>query len=276
MAELNEFEWELDGLLMGDGTPYPVISAEGLEDLADTATEGMDRSDNGRTSGQSRMRDRAVTITLGPNYWSAAEKNALKAAVSPSVDGVTPKLLRWRPEGEPTKRALVKPRGKPLDLPGDLSEWVYKSPRAFVNLTAPDPVVYSDATTATAFEVAGTSGGADTVAVVNAGSLAATSPGCMTWTITAGASGCVWPYLRHSPNANEQWLLSESLTAGQVVTVTTGRVTYLGLTLKLATVKGPSGSPIPFWPVLRPGSNNIVMGCLDGGFTATLTHRSTW
>lgn len=269
MAELNEYEWELNGLMLGAGTPYAVTRVTGLEDHAPVAVQSTDRSGDGRVTGRIRLRDRPVRMEIGGHTWSASERDALRVAVTVNADRRTGNLLRWRHAGQVTKRALVEPVGNPITLPGDEGDLVYQSPLATVNLEAPDPVVYSDAVTNTSF-------GAETKTIVNAGAVTAVSPGALWWEITAGGGGCTNPSVTHADHTGEKWLLAATLTSGQVVSVGTDRVTRIGTVMQSATVRGAGGAPCATWPSLRPGDNDITFACTAGSFTAVLHHRSTW
>lgn len=274
MAELNEMEWELDGLLMGHGTTYKVVTHSGLEDSPTYEASAMDRTGDGQAGQRTFLRDRAVSLTLELASPSNSQRDALRQAVHAPADRTTGKVLRWRHPGEVTKRVTVQPTGEPLSMPGDATNLMHNMPTAKVNLVATDPVIYADAEVTTSFTVASAVTHGQTV--TNAGTLTALSPGSMWWQLTAAAGGCTNPFLRLSAFTDETWRYVGTLAEADVVTVGYDRVTRKALVIQSANVRGPDSSPVPVWPALRPGAQTVQMGCSTGGFTATLKHRSTW
>lgn len=280
MAELDELQWEIDGLLLGDDTPYPVLDTKGLEDSATFAVDSTDRGTDGVVAGRQRLKDRQVELTIGFHGLTSAEVeeavDALREKLSPQASRLGPgsRVLRWRHRGV-TKRVTYTPgAGASLRLPAGWRELVVDHIEATATMWCPDPVVYSDAFTATA--VSASSGSPDVIEVTNAGTLTAVSPGCMWWELTGGGSGYTGAYLEHVDFPGERWQLTDVAGAASVTTVDRARVTRRGGVLRSASVKGPNGLPIPVWPALRPGVNQLRFGCTAGSFTGTFWHRSTW
>lgn len=289
MAELDELQWELDGLLMGEGTPFVVKEVDGLESSAAHESSRGDRQGDGVIVNRLRMRDRLVELTVGLSAASLetadletleAQKDALREVVYRRSDGVTPRLLRWRHAGV-TKRIEYRPAdGDPLYFPGTDAAIVYGQPVAKVRLHVADPNIYSDAYTDTSFTVSG--GGTDTKTVTNDGPLCAdprtgsSTLGVWSLSITAGGSGCHAPYIEHVDFPGEKWLLNETFPASGTGTVGWDRVTRRGGVIRLANVRGGGASVVPTWLWLRPGDNDLRMGCQSGGFAATFRHRDTY
>lgn len=295
MPELGPLEWDLDGLALGYGTPYAVLDTEGLEDSADVALTATDNHGDGQTPGHARMTDRLVSITLGFHSAETLEedKDALRAVLSLPVNRYASKVLRWRHRpGEETveaaesltKRVHWRPAsGRPLRIPGNYDHLVHGFADAVqIRLQVDDPVIYSDALTEV--EVAeATPGSATEFEVTNAGSLAAVSCappgstlGAYQFALTAGDAGCTWPFLRNVDHEDEFVYLAEELGADAVFSVSWDRVARRNTTVRWSQVKGPNTSPIPYWPVIRPGVNTFEFGCTAGSVTGTFEYRSTW
>jgi hypothetical protein len=281
VAELSENQWEVDGLMLGDGTPYIVLGNDGLEDAADIEASMSDRQGDGVSVNRLRLRDRAPQFELGMRNPTEEMKDALRAVATRKADGVTPRLLRYRHRGV-TKRMEYRPAsGKALSMPGTYEHLQDGHVEATLRLHCADPVIYSDALEEETFGViSGGSGGEEGIVATNIGSLTATSAGSATlgtWSLSISSPfGCVNPYLRHDDFPGEVWQLAESFPPGGTGSIGYNRVTVRGGVVRSAGVKGPDGCPIPVWPCLRPGDNNLVMGCVSGSFTATFRYRSTW
>jgi hypothetical protein len=278
VAELaNESTFELDGLLFDSPVFCVMAPVDGLGS-ARVEADVQSRQGDGQVHPRYRLADRAITMRIGLTDPALSDKEALEAAMAPPVDRKTPKLLRWRLPNEVTKRTLVQPaQGVPLEWPGDEKALVYNQPEATLHLIAHDPVLYEDALTSVAFSVSG--GGSDGFTATNDGALPATSPGrpelgTMAWTLTVSGS-CTNPYLRHT-DVDETWKVLGSFGGGDVITVGYDRVTRVEGQVVTASVRGPGTCPVPLWPVLRPGANDLEVGCDSGGFSGTFSYRSTW
>lgn len=296
MTALSPRQWEVDGLLLGDGTPFAVLETSGLEDSADAEQSSSPNWGDGQAGGVVRLTDRASTITIGFHdaETDEADKDALRAVASPRTNRQSDRLLRWRHNGD-AKRANYQPApGRSLVIPGDYRHLVHGfSDGVTLRLQHHDPYVYSDGYTdgedvwhdgPLETEVAeATPGDATDIEVTNLGSVAANSPappgstlGTYQWTITAGDAGCTWPFVMNVDFPGEYWMLAEELGADAVASASWSRQSRRNTTVRYAEVRGPDGSPIPSWLCLRPGVNNIRFGCFAGSITATFEHRSTW
>ena len=277
MAELNELQWEVDGLMLGDGTDLIVTGTDGLEGDATIAGDVTDRAADGVVAGPQRLRDRLVTLTIGLRPGTVADIEAalddLRAKLAPQADRTGTRLLRWRHRGVTKRLHYLPSAGSSLSVPGGWQELVADHVTATARLWCPDPVAYADTPTATA--VSGSSGSPDVVSLANDGTLTAISAGAFTWALTAG-SGCSGLFVELVDHPGERWHLVEAVTSGDVVAVDERRVTTNDGVRRNATVKGPAGCPVATWPALRPGANDVRVGCTAGSFTGTLTHRSTW
>lgn len=272
---------EVDGLVMGDtGDPYLLAEIDGWEDDAVYDLGSSRRASDGMAAEATRARDRQVTIRFGIRAGSnvATAVDALRQVTAPPVDRSSAKVLRIRTRGV-VRRALYRPASTPLILPGDEIALAHDHVDGEMRLWCPDPVRYSDTAATANFTVSG--GGTDQQSVDNEGTFAAVaagSPSLGAWslTLTVASGGCTGPWLRHDGHTGEVWMLAESLGSGAVITVGPDRVTRRNGTLRSGYVVGPAGCPVAIWPVLRPGTQNLTMGAVTGGFTATLTYRSTW
>lgn len=284
MADLdvdNMIELDESLVMGGSGDPYMVREIVGWEQGATFDVGSSPRSSDGQAPRAARARDRQVTITFGLRRGgSVAEAvQALRVATSPPTDRTSRRLIRVRTRGV-VRRALYMPASQPLTMPGDEADLAHDHVDGTVTLWLPDPVLYSDETTPVAFSVASPAA-PSTQTVTNAGSLAAVGAGQPTlgpWSLTlvAGGGGCANPWLGHVQHPGERWVLAESLGSGATITVGPDRVTRRNGTLRTGPVRGPSGCPVAVWPVLRPGAQQLRMGCSSGGFSATLLYRSTW
>lgn len=265
--------FEVDGLTLGAvGDPYIVSSVDGWDSLATFDPGSTDGAGDGVHAGPARARDRQVRVDIGIRKSApdvAAAEEALRVALSPRTDRSMPKLVRGRTRG-PTKRGWYLPSSNPLSIPGNEANYVHDHVDLVATLWLPNPVLYSDAVVETVYAAAGVE------TLVNAGSASVLRSGAMSWTITAGGGGCVAPFLAHADQPGERWVLAEVLAPGAVVTVDWSRITRRGSSVRSATVQGPDGSPVATWPALRPGANDVQVGCQTGTVSAVVEHRSTW
>lgn len=291
MTELNAYEWELDGLLLDATNGFGVISTSGLEDGADVSLDQTQRWSDGTSTGNMRLTDRLVTLTLGITAdTTEAQKDALRTVMSPKANRLAKRTLRFRhragTEGSPTltrRVDYVPAAGKAITVPGDRAHLTYGwSDAITLRLQVDDPYIYSDAYETTSVTTA-TPGSPTEIDVTNEGTTTAvvgappgTSLGVYQWSITAGGSGCTWPFVRNKDFPGEFWYLAEDIGTGGVISVSWERLTRRNTTVRYATVKGPDGCPIPIWPALRPGLNTLEFGCFSGSITGTFYHRSTW
>lgn len=276
MTALNELEWELDGTLLQD--QYASMATDsGLDDAADTETDSADLYGDGMLATKVRLTQRAVTLELDFETLSAAARktklDAVRTAMAPSADRRTPKVLRWRRQGEVTKRIYVLPApGKPIEVAGDLDNVVHNRPQGVkLHMVAYDPVIYSDAATTTSYTVTG--GVAVGHSITNDGTLPADSAGAWSATITAATGGCSYPTITGTGGEMVQALAI--LDAGDVLTIDTDRSCRINGVL-FSKLRGSNGAPVAGWPILRPGTQTITFSGSLGDYTATFTHRSTW
>lgn len=282
MAELATRTHDLDGLLLASNG-FTVIETDGLEDSADLERDEQDATGDGTFGGVQRLADRLVVLTLGYHSdTTEAQKDALRAKASPRVNRQSKRLFRWRHNGV-TKRVEYTPAsGRSLAMGGDMVAINYGFAKGnTLRLQVDDPVIYADTPTVLSFSTAGPGLSSDYDTVTNAGSLTAVSRGssslgALSWTITAGPSGCTWPFFQHVDHLEEFWMLQEALEPGDVVTVAPDRIVRVNGARRHATVKGGDGRPMPLWPAMRPGDNSVRFGSFAGSIDATLTFRSTW
>jgi hypothetical protein len=275
VTDLNEGEWELDGQALQDAYTS-VVNDSGLDDSAESEIDAADFEGDGMLATRVRLTQRPVTIELDFETDSASARktriDAIRAAMAPSADRRTPKVLRFRRQGEVTKRSYVLPAsGTPIEIAGDEANIVYNRPTAKLHLVAFDPVIYSDATTATSYTVTG--GVAVGHSVTNSGTLPANSAGAWSATITAATGGCSYPTITGTGGEMVQALAI--LDAGDVLTIDTDRSCRINGVL-FSKLRGSNGAPVAGWPILRPGTQTITFSGSLGDYTATFTHRSTW
>jgi hypothetical protein len=274
VAELNEFEWELGGSLLG--AAFVMKETSGLEDDPTIGGDATERGVDGVVPGPLRRTDRVVTLRVGVRFTTveATEDaiDAVRALVAPLADRTATRALRWRHRGVTKVLQYLPAKGEALEVPGNWEALVVDYVTCTARLWCPNPDIYSDAVTSTA--VSGSSGSPVVVELTNAGTFTALAPGSFTWSITAG--GCTGLFVEHVDFPGERWELAESVGAGDVVTVDAARITRVDGVRRSSTVKGAAVSPVPTWPALRPGANDVRVGCSAGSFSGSLSHRSTW
>lgn len=297
MVDLTEFEWDLDGLMLEEANGFFVVDTDGLEDTADLERDRTEGASDGGPTGHQRLSDRLVVVTFAfHSDTTEAQKDALRVRMSPAANRLAKRTFRWkhRDSDTPTKRVDYIPApGRSLRIPGDYDALANGFTRdGVLRLQVDDPVIYSDSwwdgdswvEGAQEIDVAeATPGSATEFEFENVGSLATVSPappgstlGTYQFSITAGAGGCTWPFLRNVDHMEEFVYLAEELGDSGVFSVSWDRVARRNVTVRYAEVKGPDGSPIPNWPVIRPGTNTFEMGCTEGSVTGTFEFRSTW
>lgn len=168
-------------------------------------------------------------------------------------------------------------RAAPDKFTFDLSGVEYRTNVYTVSLSwvCSDPVIYGEDTE---YEIDMATD--DSVEITNAGSFAARGGGAYDIDFVAGGSGCVNPWIRHADHTGETVLFLYSFPASSHLTVATEgpaqvRMPRIGGVVSKSKLRGPSGSPAPGWPVLRPGVNTLEVGCDSGGGVWTITARNT-
>lgn len=298
MSEMAPLTFELDGLAITAANGLAVLDSSGFEDGADITQDMSENWGDGQSPGLVRVTDRAPSLTIGfHDSTTEAQKDALRAVMSPRTNRTSPRVVRWRGrDGTVQRRMHYQPApGRALSIPGDYNHLVYGYADAVTaRLHCADGTVYSDGyyddedvwvDGPMETEIPETDAGdASDIEIVNEGSLATTrgappgsTLGTMQWSITAGPSGCTRPFVMHGDYPHEFWMLDEGLGPDAVVSVSWDRLTRRNTTVRYAEAVGPDGCPIPIWPALRPGSNTITVGCLTGSLAGgTFYHRSTW
>ena len=275
------YQFEYNGLLMGNGTNYDLTSITGLEFMS--VREGDDKRplDHGNIDTTPDLMPNRVVIVRGEVISSdlslvTAMRNATgvreanQAQLLPLVvqlyDG-----LKYR----------INCRVRRRDVPVD-QEFSWGFPTFTLMFWAPDPRIYSNGesnNTATAgftggtgfgFDIAfdlsfgGGSGGAGIAYCLNSGDMNTAPVVTLHGPLTA-------PRLIND-STGEEWSTTMTLASGDDLVVDMGNrtVTLFGAT-RYSTVT--SGS---VWWTLRPGGNSVRLSAPTGTGTATITWRSAW
>lgn len=248
MSELEELQVEIHGVLL----ELTGAGDKGLDDTAEIEKDQQDAPRDGDAQSELRIGSREIElethlltgdgiVTDGDHDEFAAALQELRLAVGVFPDRTLPRLLRWRRIGEVTKQIMVEPAvGKPLGVPGDWNRQIQAAAEIGIRLTAPDPVILSDAVHTHTF----TAG--ETFEVVNAGSHTAIGP--TSWSLESDVPVTI-----------------ENLTYGESVTFPYGPVTvnrqqhieYPDEDDAYGLCFGPLSTDFPRYPYLRPGSNMI-------------------
>ncbi len=242
-------QYEVDGLLMGMGTPYVVASVQGLGGIPEIKTQDRDLSmTDGGYAAADYLGPREVVLEVGldgePEESSFDSLvGALGGVMAPRRDDL---VFRYQRFGR-VRRLNCRPRG--FILPWD-EDFFMGAGRAAIRLIALDPIIYSD-TAATA----GPSSGA--VAVTNDGNYPV-------WpVVTTAAGGTIT--LTNSTTSEEL-----TFTGLPSATVIDFKARTASATVGGADVYGTIEASPEWWQV-QPGLNNLVFSA-----GATIEFRHGW
>lgn len=181
------FQWDFNGLLLGDGTPYNILQVEGLDSMPAIQQGDVNRGrDTGQYQGVYYVGGREVTVTLEVQDTTAAafrtDMDNLGLAFTPAPTNELP--LYYNLPGMPQSSRLVWVR--PIDRPNVIDQnYLFNKAKLQLRLWATDPRSY-DSTLQSAVATLpasnggaawpwtwpvswGSSSGSGTVNVVNAG-----------------------------------------------------------------------------------------------------------
>lgn len=146
MAVTQDWQIQYGSLLMGDGgTPFEIVSVQGLADQPDLRTSDRTRlRRHGMLPGDDFLGGRSIVLTLGVEGTSDVDfqgnVNTLKAAFTPGeVEQSLQFLIPGVTVGGFPKQVSARPRK--LALPIDFS-FFYRQPTAVIELFATDPRIY--------------------------------------------------------------------------------------------------------------------------------------
>lgn len=259
MAELEEGQYELDGLLMGVGTQYRCnIEPRGLPSIR---IVDRDRAQTrGVETGPDFMGGRVLVGDIGCDGNTPAEGLALFEALAAKLIPGVPRTLRMRPAGYPAaRRVSVVSRKAPVSpLAG---RRVYT---VAVEWLAPDPLLYADAEDSEVTGLGSVTGGLafphgfpHGFGLATPGGILAenvgNSPVKPIATVTAGVGGVSNIVLEHA-DRGEQVIWSSFLPQDSFL--------IFDFDLLTVTLNGPSASRYEFitshdWWALDPGVNEI-------------------
>lgn len=277
----RDWQCELNGLLLGEGTPYGVLSLDGLDDLPEVRSFDDPRAgDHGAYRGTDLAGVRVVTVELDivatPTVAFSDAVNALQAAtVVQSAE--TP--FAWQRPGRPKQQVFARPRRRAL--PDDLA-FQMGFGRATVQLLATDPRVYAQAISTGQTGLPSAAGGrtyprtypltygavssANSILAVNAGNFAALPVLLITGPVDT-------PTVLHT-TSGRFLKFALQLTAGDTLTVDLdAKSVLLNGTASRRTALTADSS----WWELAPGDNTVqYTAAATTASTLTVTWRSAW
>lgn len=158
---VSEFQIELNGLLLGDGTPYGLTQVDGL-DLPPMRHSNVDRSsDHGAWEGLDLLSERTVTATIdiGPEATAAAfetDRMALAAIMVPRTSDIPLAFMRGG------VKYLVNVRPSRFAM-SQTTDYMFRLAPAAIELIAADPRIYALAQQSATTTISVSTGGLSTV-----------------------------------------------------------------------------------------------------------------
>jgi hypothetical protein len=277
----SDWQCELNGLLMGEGTPYGLVSLEGLDDLPEIRTADEARAgDHGSHRGNDLAGVRIVTVELDIVATTSTTfdvaVNALQAA---SVLQSAETTFAFQRRGKVKQQVGARPRRR--RIPNDLA-FQMGFGRATLQLDASDPRIYAQALSSAATGLPSAAGGltfpatfpltfgavssANTILAVNSGNFAARPLLVMTGPVDT-------PTVLHT-TSGRYLTFAISLAAGDTLTVDLdARSVLLNGTASRRSALSADSS----WWELTPGSNTVQYNAAaTTASTLTMTWRSAW
>lgn len=282
---MADHTWDLDGLALGDNTPYVFMNASGFDSPSQRTEDLMRPLAHGQFSiGQDYLTGRVIQMQFGINddYGSSTLQDridALKAKMIPTDDEL---VLSYEYNGAAARRVYVRPRRIGYDL-DDLMR--FGIPTVTLEFLAPDPRIYDDEIDVETVSPGETTGGMDFTHGFPFGFGSATPGGLdavnegnfptpFTATVTASGGGISSFSLTNS-TTGEVFSMTIDLADSEVMHLDfDARTALLGGT---ASRIGYVDRPESTWFDLEPGSNPIDFSSTGAG-TATLevSWRSAW
>lgn len=263
-------QWEIRGLLLGRGTPYPIDNVQGFGIDTRSTDEDNPSEHGGYSVGPDLQQPRQFILTIGVNGDDGADLNALVDALMAAwrpVRAGTIDVALWT-RGHPKR--IVRARPRRIARPEDM--WsVHGQTSAVAELRCPDPRIYAAAEENTAIVIAAgataaagaiaAEGTADTLPIVEITGPARTP--AVAFTPTGGATRSL--------------KFDVDLAAGQtlIADVATKEIRINGALQRAAR------APDLQWPVIEPGNNAIAYtrsgtGLTGAASTATVRYRDAW
>lgn len=144
---VEDYQWQIKGLLLGPGTPYKIGSVKGLGRQVKSSDADRGNGD-GSTTGPDYLQPRTVELAITVRAATpAACMTAVQALQSrwtargtERIQGTTP--LAWKHPGLPAQRLEG---GRPRDFEPNLDTLSLGWVKLLARYYAPDPRVYADA-----------------------------------------------------------------------------------------------------------------------------------
>lgn len=142
---LQYYSFQFSNFVFGGvGSPYQVLSVDGLESLPELRVQDDERGYNdGMFSGRDFFAGRHITLTIntfaGNGYSAQQNFNLLQAAIQPQNTGVTPLQFQLSP-ADPVMTMNARVRGNKTTIDPDYTFGLIRSQLTFF---APDPRYYT-------------------------------------------------------------------------------------------------------------------------------------
>jgi hypothetical protein len=287
MATGADYQYEINGLLIGRGTPYKVMNIDGLFALPDvlSSDEAREGADGERSADNETLAGRTITIDITMLTDEVAPLTNddlyedLQAATS---DIKTPLMFRIKRPGRPERFIEAKIRRRAFQANYEFSTGMAAGA---VQLKALDPRIYSSDLESLQTVLQSLTGGRSYPlsfprsygAGAAAGTLTATNDGTYPTPVVLTVTGPLQdPIIEHIEKGRVLEFEDITLAAGEELIIDTGRKTALlnGVTSRRNLMKRAE------WFLLDPGDNNIrFSSAISGpGQTGTLDieFRSAW
>lgn len=276
-----DWQCELNGLLLGEGTPYGVLSIDGLGDLPEIRTADDPRAgDHGLYRGNDLAAGRIVTVELDIVATASTSLNAAVAALeTATVLQSTESPFAFQFPGKVRQQVGVRPRRR--RLPRDLALQMGFG-RAKLQLDASDPRIYAQRQSTAATGLPSAAGGltfpvtfpATFGAVSSANTILATNDGNFGTRPVLVITGPVdTPTVLHTTSGR---FLKFALTLADGDTLTVDLDAKSVLLNGTASRRSALTADSSWWE-LAAGSNTVQYNAAaTTASTLTMTWRSAW
>lgn len=280
---LNNYQFQFGSFVFGGaGSPFQILSVDGLEGLPELRSQDDNRGYNdGMFSGRDFLSGRTITMEIntfaGNGNSAQTNLNLLQAALLPQTSGTTLMQFQLSPS-DPLRRLNARVRvGKTTVDPN----YTYGFIRSQYTFFCPDPRYYDDSATTTSLTLGGALG-----RVYNRvyPLVYQTATGSST-TLTNNGYATTYPVI--TVNGPATTVTIGNVTTGQYLTINYQLAQSDSLVIdtdqKLVTINGLSARNLlnngSAWFGLQPGANQILFSAtniVNGTTAASATFRSAY
>lgn len=277
---LTDYQFQYNGLLMGDNTSYDVVAVRGLEGMPKVRTSNILRPlDHGAFPGNDYLPTRVIEIDVvvegATDAIFAANMDALGMACATQPVELP---LTFQLPGRGNR--LVNCRPAASDVPVDMNH-KYRIPMKTIQFEATDPRIYDVAVQSTNLTVPTVSGGlafplafplswgsatGSSQILTNAGSFGSRPIVTITGPLTN-------PKVERVTPTDLFILLNIALGVGDVLTIDfQAKTILLGGTASRYFALDPTST----WWELAPGANQVQLSATSGSGSASVAFSSAW